>query len=189
MTATNAFGEMEQTVRAVAAGLQDSTTRKMVALIFRSDTTGIPMIDLQACSADGISRRLLNTAELKGGPKSQLLCAKLGASRGAVLYLNREDVRRWDGTTIPPVTALVNENAPMPSAVPVYLSPARFTTLSTEGATAGPVLVVVPVVHPDRRRKAPKPDLPAHVTVRVPRSSGRVPLGHGNPQVQQPAAP
>jgi hypothetical protein len=73
-----------------------------------------------------------------------------------VLYMDRDLLAQWDAAAVVPVvTALAHPNAALPAAFRGYRTPEETVDLPGDGSVTGPVLVVLPNIHPSRKSRRP----------------------------------
>jgi hypothetical protein len=151
------MGQLSPIAQHLAAGLQDSTIRMAVYRAMKSPGANHGSLDLQTCAADPAVSSLVTSGERHGAGPAVAMCALIARLPGATLYMDPTQLARWDGTTIPIVTAVEKANRRLPATIRGYRSPDLLMDLPTDGSLQGPVLVVVPIAHPSRLSRAPVP--------------------------------
>ncbi len=147
----SAMGALSAYAQYVVAGLRDSAARMAVWRALKAPTTPREGLDLQACGTHPAVDALFAASERQGHGQAQSICVALKGMRGAILYMDAERLKQWDGTSIPLVTAIADPNGHMPSQLTAYRSTRRTVVIASDGSTLGPVLVVLPYKHPSRR--------------------------------------
>jgi hypothetical protein len=165
------MGELSPIARQVVAALRDSVLRVEVARAMK-ETSSASSIDLQDCAAVSVAQRLLLAGERNGMGSATLHCGNLRKLRGAILYMNPERLAHWDGTVIPIVTAIQNPDRALPKELRAYRSSTRLVNLSLDHPDDGPLLVVLPYVHP-RRAKSKATTTSAQMVQVVPTDTAR----------------
>ncbi len=151
----SAMGGLSIYAQYVIAGLRDSVARMAVWRALKAPTTPREGLDLQSCGNLAAIDALFAAAERQGHGEAQTVCGALKGMRGAILYMDAERLKQWDGTSIPLVTAIADPNGHMPSQITAYRSTRRTVVLPSDGSTLGPMLVVLPYKHPSRRTANP----------------------------------
>jgi hypothetical protein len=154
------MGALSAIARHVSAGLRDSATRMAVAQAMKSGDAPTLGLNLHACEANAVVARLLVKGERAGGEPVAAVCAAIRQHRGMTLYMDPDRLRVWNGYSIPIVTALAAPDAAnLPSTFHGYRSPGRLIDLPSDGSEKGPILVVLPYVHPSEARADARPSL------------------------------
>lgn len=109
-------------------------------------------LDLRACSTELIIQRLFAAAERHGGPLADAMCQGIRGRAGLALYMDRDRLDAWDGTTIPIVTAIADPSRTLPVQLRAYRSATRIISISRDSTVGGPLLVVLPTLHPNAYR-------------------------------------
>lgn len=154
------MGPLSPIAQHIAAGLQDSVTRATIRRSLLNPRSSIPAADLQSCDdTTGAVGHLLRSGELRGAGLAKNLCTTLKAMSGAILYMDPTQLAHWDGSVIPVVTAIAHPGQRLPASIVGYRSPNVTMDLPTDGHMAGPVLVVLPLLHESRlpSRATPPP--------------------------------
>jgi len=159
-----AMGSLSPIAFQVAAGLQDPVVLRSVFAAMRDSASQGLGIDLQDCGPGGPTQLLINAGAKRGGQAASVLCAALSALPGAILFMDRDQLKVWNPSVIPIVTAVANPLAPLPQHFLGYRSPSKTIDLGADSKLKGPILVVLPIKHPNRLRGL-RPSLPASVTV------------------------
>jgi hypothetical protein len=146
------MGNLSAVAIHIVAGLRDSAVRYRIHdMLLERGNYGIG-IDLQDCGPGGRAFGVLHAAEAHGGQRSDIQCAALKKLRGAVLFMEPGRLAAWNPRVIPIVTAIADPDAPLPKHFLGYRSPDRTIELTDKGGVGGPLLVVLPVLHPSRPR-------------------------------------
>lgn len=142
------MADLSSVARHLAGALRDSATRADVARAMKDPKESFVGIDLHSCAANPLVLRLLLQGERAGGSPSQIVCQGILHREGLVLYMDRDRLRAWDGSTIPIVTAIAQPGSGLPVTFHGYRSPTKIIDLPSDGSLGGPILVVLPYVHP-----------------------------------------
>lgn len=173
-----AMGHLSGLARHISAGLQDPSARGALVRLMKSDAARGIGIDLQACES-GTVRGLLEAGSRRGADPYDVVCRGLKGAAGVMLYMDRDRLAGWDSTVIPVVTAIEHPGKPIPAKFLGYRSPTRTIELSHPASLAGPILVVLPLLHPTRwsRQAAFKPTIRTVVVPVAPQDAPIVPPG------------
>jgi hypothetical protein len=144
------MGALSPIAQHLVVALEDSSVRVAVARAMKQPQAGVAGLDLQGCASDPVVSALLASGEKRGGAAAKAICSALEKMNGAILYMDPTEVKRWDGTTIPIVTARATLSGVLPKALQGYRSPDRLIAIPTDGSMSGPILVVLPIPHPTR---------------------------------------
>ena len=132
------MGSLSELARHVAAGLQDARLRGEIVRAMK-DSIDNPMgLDLTQCETGSLAGKVLFAGELRGGREASTLCDVLKGSKGALLYMDRERLMKWDSTTIPIVTAIANPDARLAKSFHGYRSPDLTVDVPSDGSLGGP---------------------------------------------------
>ena len=159
-----AMGKLSPVARQVIAALRDPDLRRELALAMK-DTSASYSLDLQDCRTVSLAARLLASGERNGFGTAASACARLTALNGAILYMAPERLEGWDGTVIPLVTAIEHPESPLPTTVWAYRSPSRAVELSSSHPGSGPLLVILPSLHPRQAVRRPMKTTPHMIPV------------------------
>lgn len=152
-----AMGQLSPFARHIVAGLQDPQVRsRLVRAMKASHVRGVG-IDLQDCEPNTVAGDLLEAGSRRGGSAAIDVCSSFKQSGGMTLYMDRDRLAHWDSTVIPVVTALQDPDH-VPATFLGYRSPTRTIELERDAPLAGPLLVLLPISHPDRwSERGPRP--------------------------------
>lgn len=139
------MGPLSVIAREVVTGLGDAPTRRGVLQALKASANSGMGIDLTSCNASGVVLDLLVAAERRGAGRASDICESITETRGLVLYMSARDLRRWDGSFIPIVTAISLNPAALPDKWQGYRSPETAIELSSREPAPGPVLLILPV--------------------------------------------
>lgn len=162
------MGRYSAVARHLAWALRDSATRMNLATLLKHDSTTLLGADLQACDTEGPVKAIFDAAERRGAGLASVVCATLKRTPGGVLYMDRDRLRAWDGTTIPIVTAIEHPEHPPLRSFHGYLATDRAIDLPPDGSLAGPILVILPLIHPSHHEFARNKGRDRIVTVPAP---------------------
>jgi hypothetical protein len=151
------MGSLSPIAQHVIAGLQDSSIRMAVYHAMTKRGASTVGLDLQGCADEPVVLALIREGEHNGAMPASQACGVLKGLPGAVLYMDPDRLRAWDGSTIPIVTALENPHARIPPTFHGYRATNRMIDLPADGSLKGPILVILPIVHPRRVTNAPPP--------------------------------
>jgi hypothetical protein len=150
----------------VVTGLQDPHVRAAVIAAMRDTTARGHGLDLQDCQQSSVTRSLFDAAAKRGAQATDAMCRYVSALPGLILHMDHEQLSHWDPSVIPIVTAIAHPDARMPGDLTGYRSPSRTIDLGADKHLQGPILVVFPVKHPNRR-DADRRALPAAIFTHV----------------------
>lgn len=143
------MGEYSSVARHIVIALQDSSMRRLLFDSLHARAGGGVLIDLTNCST-GLSAQILAAGEHRGAGSASPICKTMQSGNGAVLYVNAQSVAAWGPNSIPVVTAISDLSAPVPLKLKGYRSPSRMIDIPFDSASFGPVLIVLPMLHPNR---------------------------------------
>ena len=161
------MGSLSAVARHIVAALRNPSTRVAVMNAMKSASAGRLGLNLSWCTEDPVVADLLQAGEDAGGDPSPVMCKKIQAYRGLVLYMDPDRLREWDGTSIPMVTAIANPERGVGGPLRAYRGVTTMITLPADGSVRGPLLVVLPYEHGRQSALRPK-DNASTRTVRVP---------------------
>ena len=173
-----AMGRLSPIALAVAAGLQKPRVRSAVMAAMKDTAARGLGLDLQDCEPGTTTRLLFEAGEARGAESANASCALAAQMTGLVLYMEPEQLAVWSPSVIPLVTALANPGSAWPSHIAAYRSPDRSLDLAADRSLRGPILVVLPLIHPKRTlplRNTLVPSLVAHHDPGPPRQHIQVP--------------
>lgn len=160
------MGTLSPIAQYVAAGLQDFAVRLAVHRALTSPSAHRMGLDLHACASDSVIISLLRAGERRGAGLAASVCQMLGSMNGAVLFMDPSRLRKWNGSTVPIVTAIANPGRELPATFHGYRSPNRLIDLPADGSIQGPVFIVLPYQHPAHPRnvRLGQPTIRQHAT-------------------------
>ena len=141
------MADLSPIARHLIVALRDSTLRIDLARALKAQENGTLGIDLHDCDHDALAVRVLREGERRGAGGASLACTRIRQRAGMVLYMDRDRLRGWDGTTIPVVTAVSNPDRGLPVTFRGYRSATQMIDLPSDGSIRGPILVVLPYMH------------------------------------------
>jgi hypothetical protein len=160
------MGPLSAIALQVVAGLQNPHVRAALNSALR-DTSALGYgLDLQSCDESGVARDLFAAGERRGAAPAEVLCESVKRMPGVVLHMDQHQLALWSPNTIPLVTALAHPEAMLPRHLTAYRSPTVTLDVLADTHLSGPILVVLPLTHPSRR-KGRRSALPASEMIRV----------------------
>lgn len=174
------MGDLSPVARQVVAGLQNPKVRGAIIRALRDPANRGAGIDLLDCSPGSAVGDLLQAGESRGGEGANTLCSAFRSWGGVTLYMAPDRLAAWDSTVIPIVTAIAHPDSALPATLVGYRSPARTIDLPADGSLQGPILVVVPYLHPKRYAGRTSQLMPSQ-SVRIPPKAGQ--------ELQRPSLP
>lgn len=144
------MGGLSDIAQHFAAALQDARLRGALVRAMRDTVNNGTGIDLANCGSGTIVGSLLTAGELRGGGDAASLCERMKAGKGMILYMDQTRLAGWDSTTIPIVTAIADPQGSIAETIRGYRAPGDMIVLPVDGSVGGPVLVVLPYLHPRR---------------------------------------
>lgn len=142
------MGALSGVARHIVTALRDPALRAAVAAAMKADSTSRLGLDLQDCDSPGVVHSLLAAGEKYGAGAAASVCASIKSRAAGALFMDPDRLRGWNGSTIPIVTAIENPRSALPATFHGYLSSERVIDLPADGSLKGPILVVLPLVHP-----------------------------------------
>lgn len=148
------MGNLSSLARHIAAALRDAPTRYALhdALV-NAKSRGVGL-DLTTCGSTGTANRLLTVGERRGAGSASAMCGLIHQSAGVILYMDPRRLARWDPSVSPIVTAVANPGHRIAGSFKGYRSPDVTIDLPGDGSLGGPILVVLPVPHPNQTGRA-----------------------------------
>jgi hypothetical protein len=156
ISADDGMGTLAPIALQVVTGLQNVHVRAAVIGAMRDTSAHGYGLDLQDCQTTGVTRALFQAAEVRGGALADALCQTVSRLPGLILHMDHEQLGNWNPSIIPIVTAIAHPEAGTPRHLTGYRSPSRTIDLTADKHLQGPILVVFPARHPDRRNVDPK---------------------------------
>ncbi len=147
------MGSLSALARRVSIAMQDPTVRGAVLRAMKDTSARGAGLDLTRCQAGSIVHELLIAAEKRGERPASAECAELEQHDGLLLYMAPDRLAAWDSTSVPIVTAVADLQARVPPSFRGYRSPNLMIDIPSDGSLRGPILVVAPVLHPERNRQ------------------------------------
>jgi hypothetical protein len=152
------MGRFSKVARHISAALQDPAIRLELSNALKSDPRSAG-IDLQDCGHAGVADHLFDSGEVQGAGSAAALCELATKENGLVLFMDRTQLKAWDPTVTPIVTAVERpDQLAMTATLQGYRSPTTMIELNAGDPNVGPVLVIFPHVHPNRAHSDPRQD-------------------------------
>jgi hypothetical protein len=170
------MGPLSELARRVSIAMQDPDARGAVVRAMKDSTSRQVGLDLTDCGTKSATRELFTAAEKRGAGLASTACADIAQRGSLLLYMAPDRLAAWDSTLVPIVTAVADLEADIPASFRGYRSPDVIIDIPSDGSLLGPILVIVPVLHPKRNASRPPRVLPtSEIRAQLrPSDTGRV---------------
>lgn len=153
------MGQLSGPAMTIAAALEVDTGRALMRTAFSQIPRGSLGVDLQNCDApSSAGNRIVRLGTSRLLTDALALCDLFRLSSGMMLYVSKDLIARWDGRTLPYVTAVEDVTASASQTFAAYRGSTQVLTLSENGPFDAPVIVLLPIRASGGRRSFSAPD-------------------------------